>query len=130
MSDPIPLSEFTITVTDTFKNRVILKKEVDSSHYLVADPRPGVERTIMVEKKGVQYKFNMDARLSVMLSESSITVPQTTAVLPETAATPEPSAEVAAAAAEEDIDLAPVPLVPAPRPPIRPGRRPRAVPPK
>ena len=52
----------------------------------------------------------------------SIIVLQTTAVPPETAATPEPSAE----AVEEDTALAPVPLVPAPRPP----RRTRQNPPK
>ena len=78
----------------------------------------------------VRYRFkchNNGRDKQFSLRMTGINELQTTEVPPETAAMPEPSAEaVAAAAAAEDTALAPVPLVPAPRPP----RRMRTVPPK
>ena len=78
----------------------------------------------------VRYRFRAyhnGRGKSFRLKITGISELRTTEAPPETAATPEPSAEVAAAAAaEEDIALAPVPLVPAPRPP----RRMRQNPPK
>ena len=82
------------------------------------------------KKVVVHYRLKMTPTkkliIRVYLRMTGINELQTIAAPPETAATPEQNAEAAPAA--EHIDLAPVPLVPAPRPP-RPVRR-RLVPPQ